>query len=104
MIRAKGDAALAVSIATLATLACAWHCAPYEWVLLALPAWLLVPRARPSALATRALVFALIATWVLVASVDAQTKSLGFAFHPALPLLCVVSAWLVRKAQFAAPS
>jgi hypothetical protein len=105
MIRAKRDATLVVSIATLATLTCAWHCAPYEWVMLALPAWLLVPRARPSPLATRALVFALMATWALVASVDAQTRAFGFAFHPALPLLCAFSVWLVARArQFAAPS
>lgn len=99
MVRARHDTALVVSIAALATLACAWHAAPYEWVLLALPAWLLLPRAAPSPRATRVLVLGLASTWALVAIVDAQERAFGVALHPAMPALCVFSVWLVRRAD-----
>ena len=99
MLRAKGDLATVVSIATLATLACAWHCAPYDWVLLALPAWLLLPRAKPSPLGARLLVLAFMATWAFVGVVDAQQRAFGAALHPALPALAAFSIWLVRRAR-----
>ena len=98
MVRARRDLALVVSVAALATLACSWHCAPYEWVLLALPAWLLLPRANVSPLAARMLVLAFASTWAFVAVVDAQQRAFGVAFHPALPLLCALSLWLVPRA------
>jgi alpha-1,2-mannosyltransferase len=102
MVRARADTALTFSIAVLATFACAWHCAPYDWVLLALPAWLLLPRTKPSPIALRVLAMAFIAPWTFVELVDAQQKAWGVALHPAAPALAIFSVWLVRRAQLRA--
>ncbi len=96
MIRSRVDLPRAFAIAVLATFACAWHCAPYDWVVLALPAWLLVPRTNPSPLEKRALVLAFLLPWGFVATADA------IPFHPAMPWLCVSSFWLVRRSQLGA--
>ncbi len=97
MVRAKHDLELVFGIAVLATLACAWRCAPYDWVLLALPAWLLLGRAAPSPNATRVLVALLASTWVMTNLVDAQERTLGIALHPAAPMLTCAAAWLVTR-------
>jgi len=94
----RRDEAATFAIAVFATLACAWHCAPYDWVLLAIPAWLLLPRLELSARATRALVALLAATWVIVPIVDAQQSAWGAGLHPAMPLLAASAVWLVRAA------
>ena len=100
MHRARGDLGKAFAIAVLATLACAWHCYPYDWVLLALPAWLLVPRVSASRLGWRLALAAFVAPWTFVWLVEEQRSALGgVAFHPALPVLCATSIWLVRRAQ-----
>lgn len=93
MWRSRGDLPRAFAIAILATFLCAWHCAPYDWVVLALPAWILIPRADPSPLETRALVFVFLLSWTFVAIADATRV------HLALPCLGAVSAWLVRRAR-----
>ena len=48
MWRARRDLALCFGAAVLTTLCAAWHAYPYDWVLLAFPFFLLLPRARPS--------------------------------------------------------
>jgi alpha-1,2-mannosyltransferase len=98
MVRARDDFAKVFSVAVLATLACAWHCYPYDWVLLALPAWLLLPRVSVSPLAARMLVAALVAPWAFVWLVEEQRRLFGVALHPALPVLCAFALWLVRSA------
>jgi hypothetical protein len=92
MYRSRGDLQRAFAIAILATFACAWHCAPYDWAVLALPAWILVPRAKPSPIETRVLLLGFIASWTFVAIADA------IHVHPAPPFLCAISVWLVRRA------
>jgi hypothetical protein len=93
MMRSRGDLPRAMAIAMLTTFACAWHCAPYDWVVLALPAWLLVPRLKLSPLAMRGALVLFALPWTFVAIADAVP------FHPALPYLCATSAWLVLRSQ-----
>jgi len=99
MVRARADLAKVFAIAVLATLACAWHCYPYDWVLLALPAWLLVPRVEVGPLARRTIAAAVLAPWAFVWLVEEQRKATGVAVHPALPALCAFAVWLVRSAD-----
>jgi hypothetical protein len=93
---ARADLERTFALAVLATLACAWHCAPYDWVLLALPAMLLLPRVQTTSLARLVLVAAVVASWLVVPFIDAQERSFGVALHPAMPMLVAFSAWLAR--------
>jgi hypothetical protein len=97
MVRAKQDLRRTFGLAVLATFACAWHCAPYDWILLAIPAWLLLPRASPSPLAKRALVGLFLFGWTIVNLVDAEEAAWGFALHPAMPMLCGWYFWLMKR-------
>ncbi len=99
MWRSRADLEALLAIAVLTTLAATWHCAPYDWVLIALPAWLLLPRAEPSSRALRVLGLLFIGLWGFVAIADAQRGALGFAIHPAMPALCGFSVWLVQAAR-----
>lgn len=74
-------------------MACAWHCAPYDWVVLALPVWLLASRIELSPIEKRGAVLAFILPWGFVAIADA------IGFHPAMPFLCVVAVWMLRRAR-----
>jgi len=93
---ARADLDRAFSFTVIATLACAWHCAPYDWVLLALPAMLLLPRANPRGLAPIMLVASLVGLWLVTPFVDAQQRTFGVALHPAMILLIAFAAWLWR--------
>ncbi|HSQ66598.1 MAG TPA: hypothetical protein VLM85_25430, partial [Polyangiaceae bacterium] len=99
MWRAREDTDACLAIAVLATLASTWHCAPYDWVLLALPAWLLLPRTSPSRGALRAIGLLYIGVWGFVALADVQRSAFGVALHPAMPALCGLSFWLVRSSR-----
>ena len=101
MWRARADTDACLAIAVLATLASTWHCAPYDWVLLALPAWLLLPRTSPSRGALRAIGLLYIGVWGFVALADVQRSAFGVALHPAMPALCGLSFWLVRSSRIA---
>ena len=97
--RARRDLDLAFGVAVLATFAAAWHAYPYDWVLLAFPALVLLPRTAPSRAATIALGATYVASWLFVWLPKAEVRALGFAVHPAMPALVACSIWLVRSAR-----
>ncbi|HSQ63214.1 MAG TPA: glycosyltransferase family 87 protein [Polyangiaceae bacterium] len=96
MWRARRDLELLFSIAVIATLLGAAHCGSYEWVSLALPAWLLAPRAAPSRRALALYVVASAGLWFDV--VDWQRDRWGVALAPAMLVGSAFAVWLVRAA------
>jgi hypothetical protein len=99
MWRARGDLDLCFAVAVLATFAAALHCFAYDWVVLACPLMLLLPRANPSRRAWYVLGALYVASALFAASVKAQEHAFGFAFHPAMPALAGVSAWLAVRVR-----
>jgi hypothetical protein len=98
MWRSRADLDLVVSVAVIVTLLAAPHCGSYEWVSLALPAWLLAPRAVRAMAHPRAALYvyvaASVALWFDV--VDWQRDRWGVALAPAVLLGSALAWWLVR--------
>ncbi len=100
MRRARRDVDALVAIAVLVTLLGAWHCNSYDWVLAALPAWLLASRVEPSR--TVVWLYAAGSTVLLLNTVDAQQAAMGFAIAPAVLIGTAFSVWLVKHVERAA--
>lgn len=97
MWRARRDLDLCFALAVLTTFAAALHCFAYDWVVLACPLMLLLPRVRPSRRAWIVLGALYVASALFAASVKAQEHAFGVAFHPAMPALAGVCVWLARN-------
>ena len=82
---------IGMAIAVLATFAAAWHAYAYDWVVLAFPVFVLLPRARLSRSLAAALGILYVALWTFVWLAKAS------AVQPAMPALAFVSFVLVRK-------
>lgn len=96
MWRARRDLDACFALAVLTTFVAALHCFAYDWVILACPLMLLLPRARPSRRAWLVLGALYVASALFAASVKAQEHAFGFALHPAMPALAGVCVWLAR--------
>lgn len=97
--RARADLDRCFAVLVLTTLACAWHASAYDWVILALPVFVLAPRARSSRVATLALGVTYVASWGFVALAQAEHRAFGHALHFAMPALAAVSYDLVTKTE-----
>ncbi len=95
--RARADLDRCFAILVLTTLACAWHASAYDWVILALPIVVLVPRASPSRAESIALGIAYVASWGFVSLSRAEHDAFGHALHFAMPALAVFAFWAVRR-------
>ena len=98
MWRARRDLDACYALAVLTTFAAALHCFAYDWVILACPLMLLLPRARPSRRAWIVLGALYVASALFASVVKAQEHAFGFAFHPAMPALAGVCIWVARRA------
>ncbi len=96
MWRWRRDLGALVAISVIATLLGAWHCNSYDWVLAALPAWLLLPRAAVSRRVIGLYATSAIVLWFDV--VDWQRAQWGFAVAPAVLMGAAFGVWLVRRA------
>jgi hypothetical protein len=96
MWRWRRDLGVLVAISMIATLLGAWHCNSYDWVLAALPAWLLMARAEVSRQVFSAYVAFASVLWFDV--VDWQRAHWGFAVAPAVLIGTAFAVWLVSRA------
>jgi len=84
MWRWRDDLEIVFATAVLATLACAWHCLPYDYVLIGLAAWMLRDRLR-SDTGARLGALAVAASWVVAfVAVPGWRKALLATYPPAL--------------------
>lgn len=97
--RARADLDRCFSFLVLTTLACAWHASAYDWVLLAFPAFLLLPRARPSRAASIAFGLVYVASWGFVSLARAEHRAFGHALNFAMPALVAFFFWIVRATE-----
>jgi alpha-1,2-mannosyltransferase len=96
MWRRRHDLDALVAVTVIATLLGAWHCNSYDWVLAALPAWLLAPRVAISRRIIGLYVASAVVLWFDV--VDWQRAHWGFAVAPAVLMGTAFGVWLVRRA------
>lgn len=94
--RARGDLDRAYSYLVLTTLACAWHASAYDWVLLAFPAMLLLPKITVSPRAAVAFGSLYAASWAFVPLARAEHRAFGFAIHFAMPTLAAFFVWITK--------
>jgi len=96
MWRWRDDLELLLATCVLATLACAWHCLPYDYVLIGLAAWLLHDRLPPDR-ATRLAALLVVASWVVVPVMTPAWRKALLALYP--PVLVGAAAWMLRAAR-----
>jgi len=96
MWRWRDDLELLFATCVLATLACAWHCLPYDYVLIGLAAWLLHDR-LPSDRSARLAALLVVASWVVVPVMTPAWRRAVLGLYP--PVLVGAAAWMLRAAR-----
>ncbi len=97
MWRWRGDLELVFATCIFTTLACAWHCLPYDYVLVGLAAWVLHDRLSESQRGARLAALLVLASWIVVPIVTPAWRKAVLALYP--PVLVATAAWTLRAAR-----